>query len=366
MDSAAQGETTLSKRGVVYKSNKLIEGRYVLSAVAQKIAAAVISRVDPRPSKSGDPLPQFVLSMAELCEIAGISRPVLYRKIRSYTKELKSIVVEVEREDRKEGYKQLGLFREFDFDGSNMTLNIEFEGRIEEHIRDFAGNFTKYQLVQLSGLVSRYSIRLYELLRKSHNMGKTEKSVSFYQKSVEDLRLILGVEPKKYSNRFDLFRVNVIDRAQKELKDKTDLQFDYEKIKLGRRVVAIKFFIRSNAQFEALGKPGIPEPAVILPDDFDEGLFSMLKVVVPDIPDQDAILMVTGYDKNMLTEALMDLSRATRDTVIENKHSYLTGILKAKRLEESDKSRRSPTKEEENSTSWASGGMFDDSEWDEK
>ncbi len=364
-----EGEnTTISKDGVVYKSNKLIEGRYILSAAAQKIVASVISRVDPRPSKSHVPLPTFRYSISELSKIAGVHKTGFYKNIRSYVRELKSIVVEVERADGKPGFVSLGLFRSFDFDDeSEGVLTVEFESRIEEHIRDFAGNFTRYQLIQLSGLVSRYSIRLYELLRKSHNLGKSQGSVSFYQKSVDDLRAILGVKKTAYSGRFDSFRVNVIDRAQNELKDKTDLQFDYQLIKGGRKVVAIKFIIRTNVQFVPIDTPDEPR---LLPADFDEGMLSMLKTIVPDVEDQDAVMIVTAYEKAFLTEALLTLSRMAAKPGFEFKkgrYSYLRGILKTMRQEdeaaiEKAKDRAAPAGFSD--TSWAEQGEYDD--WPEK
>lgn len=98
---------------LVCKSNELIEARYRLTAVAQKIAACTISRVNP--TDHANPLPSFKWSISELSEISGISQQVLRNKLADYTRELKSVVVELRRTDSN-SYQQLSLFRVFTFD----------------------------------------------------------------------------------------------------------------------------------------------------------------------------------------------------------------------------------------------------------
>ncbi len=312
------------KNTLVYKSNELIEGRYALSAVAQKLAASVISRVDPR---GEDPLPKFKMTIPELSELSGIQKEVLYRTIGSYTKELQAIVIEI-RKIGSNDYRQLGLFREFEFDSNKRILSIEFEGRLEEHIRDFSGNFTRYQMIQLRELNSKYAIRLYEILRKAHNMNKPTNSVTVYEQPLESLRLMLGVKTTAYKNRFDLFRRNVIEVAKSELREKTDLQFEFENIRHGRKIGAVKFFIRHNERFEQVDETA--EGQLLLPE-VDESMLGMVKLMLPDVEDRDAVLLVAGYTKEELTEALMDLSRAALKTKVEDHYQYLLGILKNKR-----------------------------------
>ncbi len=324
------------KKELVYKSNRLIEGRYSLSAIAQKIAASVISRVDPTLPKN-EPLPTFCMTIPELSRLTGVDRKVLYLTIRKYTRELKAIVIDIDSETKVNSYTQLSLFRRFYFDGDTMTLSIEFEELLGDHIRDFAGNFTRYQLSQLVGLKSRYAIRLYEILRKAHNMSQPDNAVTYYTKSVDDLRLMLGIEPNKYKNRFDSFRKNVIEKAQQEMADKTDLTFEFEGIRKNRKIDSLRFVVRNCARIDTIEDHKNPINGELLTPGFDEGLFIMVKQMIPHIPDDDAKIMVTGYDAPMLTEALLDLSREKArkahngEEPIHSEYAYLTKILKDKR-----------------------------------
>ncbi|MET4817731.1 hypothetical protein V5J36_000176 [Endozoicomonas sp. NE41] len=75
---------------LVVKSNELIEGHYRLSAASQKIAAALISKVDPR---GKGPLPEFQFSIPEYAKFFGLTESVAYRMINKTTLELKKITI---------------------------------------------------------------------------------------------------------------------------------------------------------------------------------------------------------------------------------------------------------------------------------
>ncbi len=312
----------LDKSELVYKSNRLIEGRYRLSAVAQKMCASVISRVDPT-ERIGTPLPTYRLTITEIAEMTGVKKQVLYRTITKYTKELKQIVILIDRADGRPGYRQLGLFREFEYDGVDGVLTVEFESRLEEHIRDFAGNFTKYYLGELTGLKSRYSIRLYELLRKSHNMSKSDNEISFYRQSLEDLRQMLGIEKNAYT-LFSSFRRDVLNTAQKEIKEKTGLEFTFATLRTGRKVSTVIFRVENNKSHE----PSL-EGELQLKPVYDEGLYQMVAHLLPDVPHSELVAIITGYEKTMITEAVLAVFRAHNASEIKtNAYVYFKGILK--------------------------------------
>ena len=72
---------------------------------------------------------------------------------------------------------------------------------------------------------------------------KKFKNELFY---LNDLRKLLGAEDiyPAYGN----FKQRVLMPAQKELKNKTDISFNLEEIKSGRRVKKVKFIIHSVKQ----------------------------------------------------------------------------------------------------------------------
>lgn len=91
-------------------------------------------------------------------------------------------------------------------------------------------------------LKSTYAIRIYELLKQYEDIKE-------WTISLENLRYYLDaidVYPN-YAN----FKQRVLNPSQKELNQKTDISFEFEEIKLGRKVHKIRFIIRSQKRKDA-------------------------------------------------------------------------------------------------------------------
>ena len=106
--------------------------------------------------------------------------------------------------------------------------------------------FTQYALRNIVKFKSVYSIRIYELLKQYSTTDHKTRILEF-----QDLRAKLGlVEFDKHNNiikeKFKSYRnikQKILLSAQKELKEKADISFEFEEIKRGRRISAIKFII---------------------------------------------------------------------------------------------------------------------------
>ena len=344
--------TEKTENGLVVKSNEFIEGHYKLSAISQKITASVISLVNPQDTENE--LPEFLFTLKEIANLLEVSERRIRKIVDSATLELKQAVITL-RKPKSESYRRVGLFNYCEYDHDLKTVGFKFEPALESQIRDFAGNFTQYQLAQIRELKSSYSIRLYEILRKYHPI-KARRKQSFYKIELDELKKMLGVKPNAYNGRFERFRVKVIETAQKELEAKTDLIFNFECIRKGRKVGAIKFTIRHNERFEALPENEALE-AEILPDTVDENLVAMIRMQLPDISDQKLQILVTGYSRELLMESLLNLAGATaRQEIQTTPMQYFQGILKHKRQEDPAPARKHQTTAEKlNDRDWAEG-----------
>ena len=150
---------------LVYKSSELIDAQYRLSTASQKVAATLISKIDPEKKE----LPVFDLSVAEYARLMNISKQAAYALIDKTTMELKQIVITL-RNPNIRSYTRLGMFRECHYDDEKKHVTFEFEQRLENHLRDFAGNVTTYQIRQIKRQKSRYAHRESEILRKAHTV----------------------------------------------------------------------------------------------------------------------------------------------------------------------------------------------------
>ena len=126
------------------------------------------------------------------------------------------------------------------------TEVIELVSRLE-------ANFTQYLLEQVSEFKSKYSIRLYELLAKWIKLEQTEK----YELS--DLRNKLGILENEYKSVAYLKR-DVLDKAVKEINEKSDLDVKYNQFKVGRNITHIQFKIKTKATSTKIKKPKALKP----------------------------------------------------------------------------------------------------------
>ncbi|WP_027710293.1 replication initiation protein [Zooshikella ganghwensis] len=304
---------------LVVKRNEIIEGKYSLSAAAQKVAAAIIAQVNPE----AEELPKIVFTAKEAMELLGMSKQYFYREMDKITDELGQILIRHKKLDTNELTKS-NFFLRSRLEG-DKSVTFEFHPDIEPYIRDFRKNFTQYQLAQIKNLTSRYSIRLYEILRRYHPI-RCERVTSYYELSIKELRETLGIAPNKHTRTNNL-RQHVLNKAQKEIAEKTDLKFTFDLLRNGRKIDRIKFNISHNAHFEQVENEHVLEPE-ILPDGYDEAVAAMLASAVPELPKDIVNLLASRLDAVAASQAFLSYTKAKQVGKVKDPAAYFLGILK--------------------------------------
>ena len=144
------------------------------------------------------------------------------------------------------GYRSFQLFKEctLDKDGDGeWFIEIDAHERALPFMFDLKGRYFKYQLWNALRLNSTNQLLIYELLKQHQKAGKLEISV----KSLQD-RLELTEE---YKERWDNFKVRVLEACRKALTEITDLTFTYERGKTGKggKWLTIIFYIKKNDDY---------------------------------------------------------------------------------------------------------------------
>jgi plasmid replication initiation protein len=110
------------------------------------------------------------------------------------------------------------------------------------------GNFTQYKIMNILSLKGEYSPRFYEFLTMEYNQyiayHKSARSFTLEMK-IDYLREIFKI-PKTY--RYHDIKRQILDKAQKQFKEKTDIQFTYQEEKLGRKVDKLIIKVQPNNQ----------------------------------------------------------------------------------------------------------------------
>ena len=184
--------------------------------------------------------------LEEFREIMGIEK-VTIQHFKDTTNKLLGKVVNVPREDGKPGYIAFQIFKECEVyqdesENNQWYVEIDAHDRALPLMFNFKQNYFRYELWNALKLKSKNQLRLYELLKQYEHIGVREIKL-------EQLKDWLGIGSSEYP-RWNNFRAKVIIECQVALKKYTDIEFDYEKIKAGRKVVGVKFIINKNKDYQ--------------------------------------------------------------------------------------------------------------------
>jgi hypothetical protein len=220
-------ELTPIKHLVVTKSNALIEANYKLTITEQKIVLFLVSKI----RKDDDDFKTYILPIKEFYELLGYRGSPKYSEMRKITKDLMGKVLEI-KEDKK--LKQISWLSYVEYNQQEGNVSLSFDPRLKPYLLQLKREFTSYKLKNVMELKSNYAIRMYEILKK----WQTVKEIVI---PLTDLRQMLGTGDKhpEYHN----FKKRVLNTAKQEVKEKTDIFFDYEELKKGRKVTALRFTI---------------------------------------------------------------------------------------------------------------------------
>ena len=119
-------------------------------------------------------------------------------------------------------------------------FEYDFNYAIIPYIVEINKNFTEYQLHNLLSLRSAYAIKLYKLLYQYHK-------IKIRVFTLIELKEQFGIS-NKYARYNDL-KKDVIDSSVNQINELTDLQVQYNEIKIGRKVVKLEFiFVLKKAK----------------------------------------------------------------------------------------------------------------------
>ncbi len=224
----------------VVKANELIQkNRFELSVPEQKTIAYICSMIKPINAverANGVPYQlEYDFNIREYCEICGIDygQGKNYADIKATLKKLSDRSMWMDDGNGEVLVRWLSKIRTNKRSG---IAHIKLDEDLVPYLFDLGQRFTEYQLREILGMKSAFSIRIYELM-KSYEFKKT---ITF---ELEELKRLLMVEDVKSYNNFKDFRKKVLEIAQREINDLSDINITFEPVTKGRKVVQIIFRI---------------------------------------------------------------------------------------------------------------------------
>lgn len=217
----------ITKRNKIDKHYQLITARYKLSVVEQKLVLSIISMIRPDDT-------DFMHYQIPISQFDFLTENGNGVRLKKYCKDIMSKPLEVNENGE---WLIFNWFSHIRYRKDMLECSISPE--LKPYLLKLQENFKSYDLKYILEMQSEYSIRIYELLKKSEKLG-------YVIMEVEALQELLQV-PESFK-RYDNFKRKVLQVAGLEIAKYSDIYFDMEEIKIGKKVVSIKFLIRKNRQ----------------------------------------------------------------------------------------------------------------------
>lgn len=221
----------------VVKGNELIQkNRFELSLTEQKTVAFICSMI--KKSNNAPYQLEYEFNIRDYCKVCGIDYAggKNYKNIKDTLKHLSDRSMWLDDGESETLMRWLSYVK---INKNSEKVFIEIDRTIAPFLFELKEKFTKYQLYNILAMKSAFSVRIYELL-KSYAY---QKNKTF---DLEELKRLLEVENVKSYVRFPDFRRYVLEIAEREINELTDINISYEAIKKGKKVIKINFLIKDK------------------------------------------------------------------------------------------------------------------------
>ena len=225
---------------VIKKANSLIEASYKLSVNEQKLILMLTSSI----KMEDKDFQIYTMPIKDLAKVLKLKSCNLYDRVPDLidgllqkTLTLKRTVY-VKNKPRERTLKTNWLSSAEYLHGEGK-VELCFDPKLKPYLLNLNKRFTTYKFDEITQLKSNASIRIYELLKQFEKIGNR----SF---ELDELKAHLGLSKDQYLPYYN-FKVRILLVAQKELKAKTNITFELEEIKVGRKIGKINFIIKSQA-----------------------------------------------------------------------------------------------------------------------
>ena len=235
----------------IRKSNELVEAKYKFDIWETRIFTKMLTMIH----RDDEDFKEYKVYLKDLVSEFGLDKnKEAYELIRMGAKKLmkKSFYIPYEVDGQKRMFEtpvisslDSAILEDKGIANEHLYIGISFHPRMKPYLLQLKSKFTMYDVRNILKLPSVYSIRIYELLKQYEKIGKRKFKV-------DELKDILGVQNEypMYAN----FKQRVINKAQKDLSENTDIMFTFEEIKIGRAVEDLLFYIQANPKFVILNK----------------------------------------------------------------------------------------------------------------
>lgn len=217
----------------IIKTNPIINARFDITTVQMKVFLKIIASID----QSKDDISEVQISVAELQKFVGRTSKNIHKYLQEELVKLKQRNIFYEDEHIRLDTNLLSSIIYYKKQG---FFSFEIPKALKPFLLQIKENFTVFDIRNMLFLESIYAMRLYEYCKEFERFKQ-------FEIDVEEIKERFGIADR-YKNYFD-FKLKVINQARSELMKNSELYFDFEEIKEGKKVVRLRFTIIKNNKF---------------------------------------------------------------------------------------------------------------------
>lgn len=228
----------------VTMSNALTRAGHGLTLAEKRIVAAAVSKLDSR--RVLNEVPRTKITATEYAETFEVDIDTAYDQLQNAAKQLYNRSITFYEPAHKRNGKPLPPTRvqmrwvgSVKYQDGEGWVELAWWPDLLRHITGLQRQFTTYQLQQASALRSAYSWRLLELLMRFESTGWAEYTIEDFKASMD--------APPSLSD-FGQVKRRILDPAVKELTEKDGWLIQWQPIKAGRKVTALRFTFMRDPQ----------------------------------------------------------------------------------------------------------------------
>lgn len=295
----------------VVQDNNLIQAINKLDRTTFKVFEMAISCIDTK-----NPKQEVTISKHDIFNFFDLKSNDKYTRMEQVMKRLSQQGIVLTLPDNKK--KLINVTSTLEWGDNTDSVQIEFNSKIMPYLVDLKKNFTQYQITDIKGLNSKYSLILFKWLMMKYNSYQSNPEIS-----MDELRELTDTV-SEYTD-FRNFDTKVLKVSEKEINKHTTLRVSYKKIaRKGRKITSIRWSIEEKDKDKAIDVTA----EEILSDKNDlNTLYTLFKAdMKKDLSESDKTLIRALNDRygfNSVVEAI-------RQAIIKQSTSirYVEKVLK--------------------------------------
>jgi plasmid replication initiation protein len=219
-----------AEKSYIKQHNAITSGRYEYTSAMLDILFMTLAMIDTdKPNER-----TFQIYQRDIEAITG--HKWNYQQLREATEGIGSRMFEIE---TPKSLKQLWLFSSVEYLLGTGSFLVKVNEDAMPYFFELKNNFTMLHLKSVLSCSSKFAKRMYGIACQWRSVG----SVTF---DIIDLKKMLGLidrEGNEQYKQFTQFKKDVLETAQKQINEFTDIQLSIEYIKRGRSFQKVKLLI---------------------------------------------------------------------------------------------------------------------------